>query len=233
MLDTSQAPARRDWQRRCRENALDGEDRAFIDARLKALEHQIKEREGPRPVHDRLKDAHSKFAREEDRLKRNVLAVESAEQSLIAAKVKHAEAQQELHAVQQENKLWQRAWAIALTACAPVAVHFSCTGEQQSRPVCDPTRAGGGASTDSRGIVLSTLFHWTNKRSRTRKRLPHRDECWVTVTGKPAVKMGGYTPIRPYGDTPVPRRSATSNTIDQTDALNQALPSTDESEDCR
>ena len=41
VLDTTQAGARRSWRGRCRENAIDDEGRAFIDARLKALEHHL------------------------------------------------------------------------------------------------------------------------------------------------------------------------------------------------
>ena len=50
---------------------IDGEDCAYIDAKLKALEDQIRDREGARQAHERLQEAQKLFAREEDRLKRS------------------------------------------------------------------------------------------------------------------------------------------------------------------
>ena len=64
--DQRQAIARRDWLRKCRESPIDGEDRAYIDARVNALEGQTIDRE-------RLKEAQNLFAPEKDRPKRNVL----------------------------------------------------------------------------------------------------------------------------------------------------------------
>ena len=84
------------------------------------------------------------FSREEDRLQRNVLAVERAEQSLIAARAKHAEAQSELHAVQQEN-------AGDLNSGREPGPLYSHSLRTLSCPVFLR------ASTDSWGIILPTL----------------------------------------------------------------------------
>ena len=91
--------ARRDKLRRCRDNEVDGEDRAFIDARIMMLEDQINEQDEPRPVHECLMEARetSSHAKKTE-LKGHVLAVERAEQSLI----EHAETQREHQALQQE-----------------------------------------------------------------------------------------------------------------------------------
>ena len=128
---------------------------------------------------------------------RNVLAVERAEQSLIAAK-------QELHAVQQEVagdvNSGKEPGPLHSQLAHSLLTSFLAQVNSTTGPLVIPPC--GGAATDSRGIVLPTLSTGPTSRAATATDCSHPDECWVTTAGKPADKKGGHPPIRPlWGNT--------------------------------
>ena len=85
--------------KRLRSEAVDEQDRQYLDRQIDELLAQLRQR---KPAHERLREAQERLAQDEERTRRKLEHVARAQDSLAAAQLKLAATQKELDSIQSE-----------------------------------------------------------------------------------------------------------------------------------